>query len=273
MADYDIGDIARITGTFIVDGTNTDPTTVSLEVTSPTAASATTYTYAAGQITKSATGIYYYDLSLTLAGAWLWRWVATGAVASAESGYIYVRSMPTDYSSLEEVTAFTRHLLDGQSSFNTTTRPTRTEVVRFLGRLNDYLNIALIGQGLAVPITAAYAKGACDDWVTARAAEYVELTQRGVGYSEGEGSRVVTFRNLHKAANDFAKENHLAFVRAGVTQDYKLSSGLEFTALDAADQRSDPHDTSLAQPKFKRGLFDEPGGSGYLSSDDEDEDE
>ena len=38
------------------------------------------------------------------------------------------------YASVAEVTAFTRHLLDGQSAFNSTTRPTVTELEKFIDR-------------------------------------------------------------------------------------------------------------------------------------------
>src|SRR5512145_2945202 len=101
------------------------------------------------------------------------------------------------YSSTSEVKAFTRHLLDGQSAFNSTTRPTGTELEKFIDRASGVLNLALGGGGFAPSsvIANSTAKLACDDWVTSRAAEYVELTQRGTGYSDAEGSRTAAFRN------------------------------------------------------------------------------
>jgi hypothetical protein len=46
------------------------------------------------------------------------------------------------YSSTGEVKAFTRHLLNGQSNFNSTTRPTVTELEKFIDRASGVLNLA-----------------------------------------------------------------------------------------------------------------------------------
>ena len=162
------------------------------------------------------------------------------------------------YSSVDEVTAFVRHLLDGEPDFTVDTRPTLTEVEKFIDRASASLNVAL-AQGGFTP-SAIYAnavtKLACDDWVTARVAEYVEMTQRGTGYSDAEGNRHTAFRNMAKSANQFVKDNSLGFVNIGVAQSTKASAGLSYTGLDAQAERSDPSDTSLEQPKFTRGQWD-----------------
>lgn len=161
------------------------------------------------------------------------------------------------YSSVAEVLAFTRYFLNGQTTFNSTTRPTATEVETFIDRASGLLNVAIEGQGMSSPITNTTAKLSCSDWVTARAVTYVELTSRGAGYSEGEGSRIGAFLSgLAGDANKFAKDNAKGFKNLGVTQDYKLSDGLVFTALDAQSERTDPDDSTLAQPAFIRGQFD-----------------
>lgn len=165
----------------------------------------------------------------------------------------------SNYSSAAEVLAFTRHLLDGQSTFNSTTRPTGTDVTTFLGRACGVLDTALAGAGFATPITQATAKLACDDWVTQRATEYVELTQRGVGYSEGEGSRASAFRNLSGAAKKFVEDNALGFKRLGATVTTGLSAGLAFTGTTAQAYRTDPDDTTLEQPLFTRRQWDDTG--------------
>ena len=88
MADadlYDIGDVVRLTGTFSVDGVDTDPTTVTLKVKDPSK-NVATYTYALAELTKSDTGIYYRDISLDEGGIWWYRWEGTGTVESAEEG-------------------------------------------------------------------------------------------------------------------------------------------------------------------------------------------
>jgi hypothetical protein len=162
------------------------------------------------------------------------------------------------YSSTSEVKAFTRHLLDGQSTYNSTTRPTLTELEKFIDRASGVLNLAIANSGFAPSAVRANstAKLSADDWTTARASEYAELSRRGVGYSEAEGSRTASFANLSKSAEQWVAANALGFVRLGVTQAYKMSDGLAFTGLSSTDNRADPDDSSLVQPFAKRGQFD-----------------
>jgi hypothetical protein len=83
MSNYERGDLVRIYCTFTdLSTVNTDPTTVTLSVLPPSG-TVVTYTYAAAEIVKSATGIFYYDLSLTTVGTWRYRWVGTGTVVTA----------------------------------------------------------------------------------------------------------------------------------------------------------------------------------------------
>jgi hypothetical protein len=160
------------------------------------------------------------------------------------------------YGSVDEVKAFTRYLLGGQSTFNSTTQPTITEVEKFIDRASGHLNVALSKAGFSTPVSNTTAALSLDDWVVARATEYVELTQRGQGFSDAEGSRYIAFRNMRKAAEDFVDTMQLGLKRLGVTVTYKASDGLAFTGLDAKAERDDPSDTSLAQPKFERGMWD-----------------
>jgi molybdopterin-guanine dinucleotide biosynthesis protein len=68
-----------------------DPTTITLTVVSPSGTS-TSYTYAGATVTKSATGVYYKDLTPDAAGEWLYRWTGTGTVAAAEEQSLFVRA-------------------------------------------------------------------------------------------------------------------------------------------------------------------------------------
>jgi hypothetical protein len=169
------------------------------------------------------------------------------------------------YSTTSEVKAYTRHLLDGQSTFNSTTRPTLTDLEKFIDRASGILNLALATYGFMPAAVRANstAKLPADDWVTARAAEYAELTRRGTGYSDGEGSRTGTFASLSKRANEFVKANSLGFIRLGVAQANKMSDGLAFTGQTAQADRADPSDTSLEQPLFRRRIFDDGGVSDF----------
>ena len=95
-----------------------------------------------------------------------------------------------------------------------------------------------------------------DDWVIMQATMYTELTQRGSGFNDQEGSRTSSFKSISKSAMKFVDDNALGLKRLGVTLSNRLSDGLAFTALDDQDQRADPDDSSLEQPMFERGLFD-----------------
>ncbi len=92
--NYDIDDFARLTATFTVLNTDTDPTTVALTVTTPSLVT-TVYTYSGGAITRLSTGMYRYDLALTEPGVWQYRWVGTGTAAGAEQGSLTVRKKNT----------------------------------------------------------------------------------------------------------------------------------------------------------------------------------
>ena len=81
--NYEVGDLVTLQATFTsIDGVVTDPTTVTLSVQDP-GGTITAYTYAGLDITKVATGIYRYALSITTPGQWVYRWAGTGTVQAA----------------------------------------------------------------------------------------------------------------------------------------------------------------------------------------------
>lgn len=166
------------------------------------------------------------------------------------------------FSSTAEVKAFTRHLLDGQSAFNSTTRPRLTELEKFIDKASGVLNLALSVGGFTP--SAVYnnstSKLACDDWVTNYAVRYVELTQRGTGYSEQDGSRSAAFK-MTKDATAFVKDMSVGFVNLGVSQKVQHADGLQFTGMTRQDQRADPNDTTKEQPFASRRQFDDPAVS------------
>lgn len=167
------------------------------------------------------------------------------------------------FSSTSEVKAFTRHLINvaGATTFNSTTRPTLTEVERFIDRASGVLNSALWKGGFNPSRVKANTTAtlSCDDWVTYRTVAYAELTQRGEGFSQNEGSRSGAFIGLlYKEADEFVKSVSLGFKNMGVTVAVPASRGLIFTGLSAQAERSDPSDAALEQPIFTRRGFDEP---------------
>ena len=162
------------------------------------------------------------------------------------------------YGSLAEVAAFFTHNLDGESTLNSTTVPTATQVEKFIDRASGILNLAIVDAGLSDSSlrSNSTAKLSCDDWVVARAAEYAEVTRSGVGFTTETGTRVITLRNISKSAREFVMENKKAWKFQGITQTHRDSEGLSFTGLDSYDQRDDPDDTTLRQPLFRRQKFD-----------------
>jgi hypothetical protein len=83
-SSYQMGMAVKMSCTFTVSSTNTDPTTVTLEITDPNGTQ-TDYTYAGGTVDKDATGIYSKTITPNLAGYWKYRFVGTGACIAANS--------------------------------------------------------------------------------------------------------------------------------------------------------------------------------------------
>ena len=83
MPIYDKGDRVRVTATFTSGGTNTDPTDDEDDVTI-TWRKPSGGTDATPAATKSATGIYYVDLTLTEAGIHTVRFTGDEGVIAAE---------------------------------------------------------------------------------------------------------------------------------------------------------------------------------------------
>lgn len=87
---YTIGQQVRLTATFKNSaGTATDPTGVVLKY-SAAGGTVTTKTYGTDAIVKSSTGVYYFDLVLSTAGEWWYRWEGSGAIVAADEERIIV---------------------------------------------------------------------------------------------------------------------------------------------------------------------------------------
>lgn len=104
---YDVGDTVRLSGVFkagtyaVASGVPAftyalaNPTTISLTVETPTGVQ-TTYTYAAAEITRQETGVFYRDVALSAAGEWRVKWLGTGAVAAAIEYIVTVQPQLVD---------------------------------------------------------------------------------------------------------------------------------------------------------------------------------
>ena len=87
--DYNLGTSITVYSAFSVSSTNTDPTTVTLEITDP---GGNQDTYSTTDLTHDATGQYSYAFLPDEDGLWRYRFVGTGAVIAANSYKFYVVS-------------------------------------------------------------------------------------------------------------------------------------------------------------------------------------
>ena len=83
---YDVGDKVRITATFKnTAGTDTDPTTIVGKYLDPSGSETIAST------TNSATGIYFFDISISAEGTWFFRFTGTGTIEAAGEGRFHAR--------------------------------------------------------------------------------------------------------------------------------------------------------------------------------------
>lgn len=162
----------------------------------------------------------------------------------------------SNYSSTAEVQALTRMYLVGEGTYNTTTRPTATELNKFVDRACGVLDLALANAGFDVPVTETTAKLACDEWVTLHAAMFVELSQPTTEFAEMGNNRADTLYTLERDAVKFVQANIGGFQNLGVPQSGSPGQGIQYTGQLVHSQRTDPLDATLEQPFFRRRQFD-----------------
>ncbi len=89
-APYQPGDTVRLSTTFTVSGTLTDPSAVTLTVQAPDG-TATSYVYLTdAEVVKDATGTFHADIVFATAGIWTWKWLGTGTAAGVDEGTLTV---------------------------------------------------------------------------------------------------------------------------------------------------------------------------------------
>jgi hypothetical protein len=89
---------------FAPGGTLTDPTAVTLIVTDPHGEQSTC-TWPDGAIVQASTGMFSYNLAVTIPGLWSYVWIASGAVSMTFAGTVTVSTTAISqwYASLEEL--------------------------------------------------------------------------------------------------------------------------------------------------------------------------
>jgi len=126
--------------------------------------------------------------------------------------------MPLDgnsYGSVVGVAAYVKRLANNASTFDTTTRPTITEVEAFLDQSSDTLNGWLARSGYVIPVTQADAVNVLSRYANLGAAGHVELSQRAGGYdAEDENRRENKFLDLFKLAEAYIESGALSALGA-----------------------------------------------------------
>lgn len=87
--EYDLGDTWSPTCTFTVLGVRTDPTAVSLTIIRPDGV-VLTYTWAGGEVTKSSTGVFTKDHTLSQRGVWTCVFAGGGVCQASAEGAVTV---------------------------------------------------------------------------------------------------------------------------------------------------------------------------------------
>jgi len=73
------GTLVTVTATYVDDdGEPVDPTTVTLKVKSPAGTSFTYVFNTNAEIQRASTGVYWGDVTASIAGRWSYRWEGTG---------------------------------------------------------------------------------------------------------------------------------------------------------------------------------------------------
>lgn len=91
-------ELATLTNTFDVDGTPTDPTSVTLTITDPSGNVTTP------SVTHSGTGVYTCDVACTADGVWLYKWTGTGTASDVVEGTWTVSTIDRSlYATVEEL--------------------------------------------------------------------------------------------------------------------------------------------------------------------------
>ncbi len=86
---YVEGSQVTVTGTFTVDGTLTDPTTLNVLYRSPNGVT-TTIAGTAAAVTNPSTGVYKTDIAANVPGAWTYQFNSAGTVVALTENFFII---------------------------------------------------------------------------------------------------------------------------------------------------------------------------------------
>lgn len=119
-------------------------------------------------------------------------------------------------------------------------RPTLTQVEKFLDRVSAVVNLLLAEQGFSIPITQADCVLVLDEFVVQQSVDLVDAVNRsGRFFSEKVGARN-RGELIREDAESFIEDHSLGFELLGADRDYSLTHGLDYTAQDDAGKTIEP---------------------------------
>lgn len=139
------------------------------------------------------------------------------------------------YGSVAEVAALSPLYVSG-GTFDATTRPTLTQIEKFIDRVSGIVNALLAEAGFAIPVSQADAKLALDDFV-------VDQVVGLVAYANGAGpfvprnemrSRMTPTKAILESAGAFIGAHASGLQALGATRTRNLTYGLDCRTEDAA---------------------------------------
>jgi len=139
------------------------------------------------------------------------------------------------YGSVAEVAALVgRYTSSG--SFSDSTRPTSTQVEKFIDRVSALVNVLLAEQGFAVPVGQADAKLALDDFVVEQAVQLCHAANGAGPYAPGSESLrgQSPMKVIMREAEGFIGEHAVGLEFLGATRTRAATYGLACREEDEA---------------------------------------
>lgn len=139
------------------------------------------------------------------------------------------------YGSVAEVQALTGRYTNA-GSYDATTRPTLTQVEKFIDRVSAMLNLLLAEEGFSIPISQADAKLVCDEFVVEQAVQLCHGANGAGPFAPGsETLRSRTaFEIISREASEFVTQHAPGFEFLGATRARNLTYGLQATLTDTS---------------------------------------
>lgn len=146
------------------------------------------------------------------------------------------------YGSAGNVAALVPKYANGSGVFDTTTRPTLTQVETYIDQVSGALNSMLAEQGFEIPVTQADVKQALEMFVNEEVASIAQGINGGGRFGPSNaGYTSSRFKLINDDINNYIKGNAIGFERLGAV---RTSNNLDI-AYNADDR----------QPIFQRGAF------------------